>query len=103
MAIGLGFRFAIHANDLLTRIVRHAREDARLGDGGVRAVLENATDGNMLLAERLDEQTSGLVVADRADRKNVDSEIRKVADGVCAAAGYEFAFAMFEDQNGRFA
>ena len=103
MTVGFGFRLAIHANDLLSRIVRHARENAGLGDGCIRAVLENAADGNVLLAERLDEQTSGFVVADRADGKNVDAEIGEVADGVGAAAGDELSLAVFEDENGSFA
>jgi hypothetical protein len=64
MTVGLSFRLAIHAHDLLPRRVRHAGEDAGFGDRGVALVLQNADNWNMLVPEGFEQQASGLVVAD---------------------------------------
>ena len=99
MTVGLSLRLAIDAHHLLPRRVRHAGEDARLGDGGVALVLQNAAHRNMLVAESLEQQAAGLVVADDADRQHVDAQVGEIIDGIGSAAGHDAAFAMLENQH----
>ena len=64
----LGFGFAIYPHYLLARGVRHARENARLGDRGVGLVLQHSGESNVFVPERLDQQASGLVFPHHPDR-----------------------------------
>ena len=99
MKIGLGLRLAVHAHYLLPRGVRRARQDAGLGHGRVTFVLQNSAHGNVLVAKRLEQQASGLIVADHADRQHVDAQIREILDRIRAAAGHDAALPMFKNQN----
>ena len=57
----------------------------------------------MLVAESLKQQAAGLVVADYADRQNVDPQVGEIVDGVGRASRHDAAFTMFQDQHRRFA
>ncbi len=59
--------------------------------------------GNLLLVQPLQQQAAGLVVADDADRKNVDAQRSQVHHRIAAAAGNHGALAMLQDQHRRLA
>ena len=51
----------------------------------------------------LSSRRPGFIVADDADRKHVDAQVGEIIYRIGAAAGDDGAFAMFEDEYGRFA
>jgi hypothetical protein len=53
------------------------------------------------VAERLEQQASGLIVAHDADGQDIDAEVGQIVDGVGAASGHHGAFAIAQDQNRR--
>ncbi len=96
-------RLAVDAHHLLARSVRHAGENARLGDRGVALVFEHAAHSDALVAKVFQQHAPGFVVADDADGKNIHAEIGEIIGGVGAAAGDDRALAMLENQHRRFA
>ena len=103
MAIGPRIRFAVDAHYLLTPGVRHSRENSGFGDSGKVLVFKDAGDRNAFVAKTAEQQASGLVVANNADRKNVHAEIGKVVDRIGSAARDHRTFAVTEDEHGGFA
>ena len=90
---------AVDTHHLLPAGVRHAGENARLGRCRMMLQPLYTADGNFLLVEAFQQQRAGLVVADHADRKNVDAQRGEVHDGVGAASGNDRALAMLQDQH----
>src|SRR5215467_5069736 len=91
--------FAVEPDDLLTGSVRKTGEDAGLGDSGTAFVFENAANRNAAMAEGTQQLATGLIVSNDADGKNVDPQVRKIADRVGASAGNDFAIAVSQDED----
>ena len=62
--VRLRLRFAIDAHHLLPPGVRHARQNAGLGDRAIGLVFEDPTDRNALVAETTKQQAARFVIAD---------------------------------------
>jgi hypothetical protein len=82
--------------------VRLPGQNARLRDGRVALVFEDAAERNAFVAKGFQQQPPGFVVADQADRQHIHAECGQVVDGIGAAAGNHGALAMFEDKHGSF-
>ena len=63
-------------NDLLARRMRLTGENARLGNGGIALVLEDATQGNAPLAKGFEQQAARFIVSDKADWQHIHSKRR---------------------------
>src|SRR3984957_20201367 len=96
-------RFAVDAHYLLPRGVRHAGKNSCLRNRGIAFVFQHSADGNALVAEKLEQQSSRLIVADDADRQYVYAQFRQVVHRVCAAARNNRAVAMPQDHTRSYA
>src|SRR6185369_17004810 len=103
MSVGWSLRFTVYTHHLLPPRMRHASQNACLGDGGVAFVFQHTAHGNSFVAKSFNEQTSGLVIPDDSNRKHVHSEISKIVYGIRAAARSDRPFTVLQNQDRSFA
>src|SRR5437016_4608386 len=98
-AVERRLRFAVHADDLLTRGMGHPGEHTGFGDGVAPFDAADAAHRNTLSAEGLKQQASRFVVANHAYRKHGHSQIGEIIDRVACAARDYGALPMTKDQS----
>ena len=103
MEVRLSLWLAVDAHNLLPRRVGRTREDPSLGHRRVTLVLQNSAHRNVLVAEGLEQQAAQLIVANDTYRKHVDPQIREIMNRIGTASRHHAAFAMFQDEDWRFA
>jgi hypothetical protein len=97
------FRLVIHAQNLLSHGVRPASQKAAFSRRRPAFHAKNTGNVNSLTAKMSDQRISRGIIANSADRQDSRAERREVVGSVGAAARHNLSFAMFEDQDRRFA
>ncbi len=77
-------------------------QNARLGRGDVSFQSLDAAGRDLLLAQALQQQAAGFVIAHHSDRQNIDAQRGQVHDRIGAASGEYRALPVLQDQHRRF-
>src|SRR5436305_10544070 len=85
-AVERRLRFAVHADDLLARGMRHPGEYTSFGDSAAPLDAADAAHRNTFSAEGLKEQASRFVIANDTNRQHGHSQISQIVDRVPCAA-----------------